>query len=49
MIIINDEYCSVAEIKQRRERYMSDLIRHPNCQDPDHPGCEKCDPVESED
>lgn len=23
--------------------YKKELIRHPNCFDPDHPGCDKCD------
>jgi hypothetical protein len=23
--------------------HMSDLRRHPDCRDPDHPGCEECE------
>jgi hypothetical protein len=26
---------------EKRTRYQ--LIAHPNCRDPDHPGCDKCD------
>jgi hypothetical protein len=26
------------------EQYANDLARHPNCQDPDHPGCPHCEP-----
>lgn len=25
-------------------QYKARLSRHPNCQDPDHPGCKLCDP-----
>lgn len=24
-------------------RYHNDLARHPDCRDPDHPGCEACE------
>ncbi len=30
----------------RRRWYQQDLARHPDCRDPDHPGCELCDPEE---
>lgn len=26
-----------------RARYQTKLIAHPDCRDPDHPGCAKCD------
>lgn len=26
-----------------RRRYQADLLTHPNCRDPDHPGCEWCE------
>ena len=26
-----------------RKRYESHLSSHPDCRDPDHPGCELCD------
>ncbi len=25
---------------------MSELLAHPDCRDPDHPGCEACDDIE---
>lgn len=33
-------------LKQRQ--YQQDLMRHPDCRDPDHPGCPVCDPEEEE-
>ena len=27
----------------KRRQYEAVLLRHPNCRDPDHPGCEKCE------
>lgn len=33
------------ELKQedlKRRQYEAVLMQHPNCRDPDHPGCEKC-------
>lgn len=26
-----------------RRRYLAALRRHPDCSDPDHPGCDECD------
>lgn len=26
----------------RQRWYQQDLARHPDCRDPDHPGCEAC-------
>lgn len=34
-------------LKQRW--YQQDLRRHPDCRDPDHPGCPTCNPIEEED
>ena len=31
-----------AEARYAR-RHHNKLARHPNCQDPDHPGCEACE------
>ena len=31
---------------QQEKRYKKQLVQHPHCQDPDHPGCEKCEPEE---
>ena len=36
----------VSDIEMQVEaqtRYKQELIRHPDCRDPDHPGCSKCD------
>lgn len=30
----------------RQRWYQQDLRRHPDCRDPDHPGCPSCDPQE---
>lgn len=29
-------------------RYRRQLLNHPNCQDPDHPGCPACEPNEDD-
>lgn len=29
-------------------RYLSDLKEHPNCDDDKHPGCDQCQPMESD-
>lgn len=29
-------------------RYERQSARHPDCRDPDHPGCENCEPPEDE-
>ncbi len=36
-----DEYRHQAMLDRR---YKNALLRHPDCRDPDHPGCEKCEP-----
>jgi len=33
----------------RQRWYQQDLRRHPDCRDPDHPGCIECEPPEEED
>jgi len=31
------------DVKRRKaNRYRKHLMRHPDCRDPDHPGCERC-------
>lgn len=35
-----------ANISQRF--YLRQLHQHPNCLDPDHPGCESCEPMDEE-
>ena len=40
-----DEY-DIEELKaqDRHERlYRLKMMEHPDCRDPDHPGCEKCE------
>ena len=29
-----------------QKRYQSHYFAHPECQDPDHPGCSNCEPEE---
>lgn len=33
------------EVHQERKykEYLQSLMNHPNCSDPDHPGCAKCE------
>lgn len=33
---------------RRQSWYQQDLRRHPDCRDPDHPGCTQCEPPEEE-
>jgi hypothetical protein len=28
--------------EQANEKYRYELMAHPDCNDPDHPGCEEC-------
>ena len=35
----DDDGCSTLA----RRRYQSQLWAHPDCRDPDHPGCDKCE------
>jgi hypothetical protein len=39
----DNEHNIPLHIAARHKRYQRDLIQHPNCNDPDHPGCEHCD------
>jgi hypothetical protein len=39
----DNEHNIPLHIAARHKRYQRDLIQHPNCNDPDHPGCECCD------
>jgi len=32
----------------RHKFYLKRLQQHPNCMDPDHPGCDKCEPTDEE-
>lgn len=40
-----DERKLAAEDRAER-RYRAKLSAHPNCNDPDHPGCSHCEPTE---
>ena len=35
------DYWSAVEASE--ERYRRELLKHPDCRDPDHPSCEKCE------
>lgn len=47
-----DDYNDDGEVEELRaqarwqRRYNADLSRHPDCRDPDHPGCPRCEPDE---
>lgn len=32
--------------ERAQKRYHNQLMRHPDCSDPDHPGCEVCEEPE---
>ncbi len=38
------EAADLAAEDRARRAYLARLARHPDCRDPDHPGCELCDP-----
>lgn len=42
----DDEFDDKPTLRQRW--YEQDLARHPDCRDPDHPGCEICSVNEDE-
>jgi hypothetical protein len=35
--------------RQHQRRQQANLLAHPDCRDPDHLGCDKCEEDESED
>lgn len=39
---IDDNELEQRAISQSERRRQAELARHPNCRDPDHPGCEYC-------
>ena len=44
--LIEIDDCDRAEAaaeQLRMRRYRSWLLAHPDCRDPDHPGCERCE------
>ena len=40
---IFDDVSDIEMQVEAQKRYKQELIRHPDCRDPDHPGCSKCD------
>ena len=45
----NIDYDDDERPTRRQSWYQQDLRRHPDCRDPDHPGCLGCEPPEEED
>lgn len=47
---MTDEY-DIEELKaqdRHERRHRSMLMAHPNCRDPDHPGCDLCEEVDDD-
>lgn len=44
-----DEAVELAAEDRAREARQWRLIRHPDCRDPDHPGCSSCEPSDDHD
>lgn len=44
----DDEYEELRAQALFERRYLNNLMRHPDCRDPDHPGCESCNEREEE-
>ena len=42
------DYSDLVAEYNEQNRYRKNLARHPDCRDPDHPGCEICEPPEDE-
>ena len=40
------ERAELARIDAHQRRYHNRLTRHPDCRDPEHPGCPCCEPDE---
>ncbi len=43
---VPDDIVAEEQFKRRRDQA---LARHPDCRDPDHPGCERCIEEEKDD
>ncbi len=41
-MIDDDEIYDLQEEVRVERKYHNELIRHPDCSDPDHPGCDDC-------
>jgi len=53
MKIDPDELADLQLDQRLERRYLAALARHPDCRDPAHPGCERCEdrdgnPIETE-
>lgn len=42
MIDLDDELADLRAEDRSQRRYRSQLVAAPDCQDPEHPGCECC-------
>jgi hypothetical protein len=43
MTLDDDEIREYREAEIINRRYQANLLSHPQCRDPDHPGCERCE------
>ena len=41
---LNDEEMEIFREEKFNRQVQARLVAHPDCRDPDHPGCAKCDP-----
>lgn len=48
VIIDEHEAAALAADDAHQRRQQMARIQHPNCRDPDHPGCDKCEPIEDD-
>jgi hypothetical protein len=47
--ITNDDYSDELRAEAKADRvYKQKLLNHPDCSDPDHPGCEVCEGEDDE-
>ena len=45
-----DRYDAISDAEDRADKaYLNRLRRHPDCRDPDHPGCDACRDEDDED
>jgi len=45
--MMNSDYAAESDYWREQDAienaYRTELLKHPHCLDPDHPGCEKCE------
>ena len=46
--LYEDDYRDEEIQRLAKKRYRSQLMRHPDCRDPDHPGCSSCLPEDED-